>query len=288
LFATIRGCVLPGKTDEQSAIELADGELFVARGCLANGQMKEAAMRWTPSSSRERIAVTRRQPPKGKGSMRSVEESGLRNATAKEHLADFVRRLPCVSTLCDGQYIDALVEALYDDIRRFYWFGSLMDQKEHGERMMLFIDESRRQAPAIRATMNALSSVVDVTRKMATVPKAAAFLPVRVLHPGIRRAVDLMQKSYREDLSIRDLAASASLGKSQFMAAFKRETGMTPHDYIRRIRVNAAIKLLSAGEDVTRTCFEVGFSSLSGFRKAFVELAGMLPSEFRAGVRTRN
>jgi len=213
--------------------------------------------------------------------MRSVEGSDPRDAAARERLADFVKRLPYVSALYDDEYVDALIEALYDDIRSFYWSGSSMDEKELGERVRLLVDESRRQAPAVRATMDALASVVDVTRTRVSPPKVEASLPIRALHPGIQKAIGLMHERYREELQIPALAAAASLAKSQFMAAFKREAGMTPHDYIRRIRVDAAIRLLRSGEDVTRTCFEVGFSSLSGFRKAFVELAGMLPSDFQ-------
>jgi transcriptional regulator GlxA family with amidase domain len=210
-----------------------------------------------------------------------VNRLGDRDEGARERLAEFVRRLPYVSALYDEKYIDALVEALYDDIRSFHWSGRPVDGVELAERMKLLVDESRRQAPAIQAAMEGFASLVDVSRARVAAPNVDAALPIRALHPGIQKAIEKIAAGYADELDIRQLTESASLGKSQFMAAFKRETGMTPHEYIRRVRVEAAVRLLRSGTDVTRACFEVGFSSLGGFRKAFVELVGMLPSDFQ-------
>jgi AraC-like DNA-binding protein len=208
-------------------------------------------------------------------------DRGDRDEPARERLAEFVRRLPYVSALYDDEYVEALVEALYDDIRSFHWTGESVEDVELSERVRLLVDESLRQAPAIQAAMEGFASIVDVSRAKAAPPRVDDVLPIRVRHPGIRKAVERIVAGYAEELGIRQLAEAASLSRSQFMAAFKRETGITPHEYIRRVRVEAAMRLLRSGADVTRACFEVGFSSLSGFRKAFLELVGMLPSDFR-------
>ena len=98
-------------------------------------------------------------------------------------------------------------------------------------------------------------------------------------HPGIRLAILRIREKFGQNLTTEKLSEAAGLSKSQFMAAFKRETGFTPHEYLRRVRIGAALRLLQAGKNVTETCFEVGFTSLSGFKQAFVELTGVLPNE---------
>jgi len=41
------------------------------------------------------------------------------------------------------------------------------------------------------------------------------------------------------------------------------------------------MQLLREGSDVTRTCFAVGFTSMSGFEEAFFHVAGMKPVEYK-------
>jgi AraC-like DNA-binding protein len=107
---------------------------------------------------------------------------------------------------------------------------------------------------------------------------AAAY---RHRHPGVERARALIEREYRSPIALTDLSAAAGLGKSQLIAAFKRQLGSTPHDYLCRVRIEEAKRLLARGRGVTDAAFDVGFSSLSGFEEAFRRLAGIAPVEYR-------
>ena len=108
---------------------------------------------------------------------------------------------------------------------------------------------------------------------------------MRSHHPSVRRALERIQEGYAEPLSVDELARAAYMSKSRFIAVFKRETGVTPHEHLRKIRIEAAMKQIRSGKDVTEACFAVGYTSLSGFGEAFANLTGMKPGEYRAAVQ---
>jgi AraC family transcriptional regulator of adaptative response/methylated-DNA-[protein]-cysteine methyltransferase len=62
---------------------------------------------------------------------------------------------------------------------------------------------------------------------------------------------------------------------------FKRQYGMTFHAYQRGVRLGRAFEQLRSGEEITRTAFESGYDSLSGFNDAFRKVMGDTPSSSR-------
>jgi AraC-like DNA-binding protein len=131
------------------------------------------------------------------------------------------------------------------------------------------------------ATVECLVPLVSIGLLRSCLPELAAAPIPRIDHPGIERARRLIEAEFRSSLSLRELAAAAGLGRSQFVAAFKRHVGSTPHGYLRRVRVEEAKRRLARGRGVTETAFEVGFSSLGGFEEAFFSLVGVTPHEYR-------
>jgi AraC family transcriptional regulator of adaptative response/methylated-DNA-[protein]-cysteine methyltransferase len=62
---------------------------------------------------------------------------------------------------------------------------------------------------------------------------------------------------------------------------FKTQYGMTFHAYQRGVRLGKALGQLRNGAPVTRTAFESGYDSLSGFNDAFQQLVGRSPGASR-------
>src|SRR4029450_12100563 len=50
--------------------------------------------------------------------------------------------------------------------------------------------------------------------------------------PGIRRAVELLESHFAEDLSLDELASMAKMSRSHFAVMFRQLTGYTPHQYL--------------------------------------------------------
>jgi transcriptional regulator GlxA family with amidase domain len=84
------------------------------------------------------------------------------------------------------------------------------------------------------------------------------------------------------DLSVETLATRASLSPRQFARAFTAETGVTPGQYVDRVRVEAARRDL---EDSTRGVEEIsrarGYGTPEAMRRAFIRSLGVSPAEYR-------
>ncbi len=96
------------------------------------------------------------------------------------------------------------------------------------------------------------------------------------------KARDVMDRSFRDDLDVKALAAVALVSPAHFIRRFKATFGETPHRYLQRRRVERAMFLLRNTETtVTEICMEVGFSSLGTFSRTFTEIVGEAPSTYR-------
>ena len=89
-------------------------------------------------------------------------------------------------------------------------------------------------------------------------------------------------KRFRDDIRVEDVAESAGLSVPMARRLFKRYLGMGVHQFVRRMRLAQAHKLLAQGaSSVLAVSLEVGFSSLSGFYTAFEEIYGVQPGVVR-------
>ena len=84
----------------------------------------------------------------------------------------------------------------------------------------------------------------------------------------------------REPLDLVSLARRHALSYNAFREAFKEVAAYTPHKYIRLRRVQLAAQALREGYSVTEAAELVGFETLAGFYKAFLDIYGVSPQEF--------
>ena len=84
-----------------------------------------------------------------------------------------------------------------------------------------------------------------------------------------------------DDVAVADLAAQVGLSPSRLIRVFAALFGTTPHQLRTQARLDRARQLLAHGEDVTRVCMEVGFSSLGSFSALFTRWTGTPPSRYR-------
>src|SRR5207244_12806838 len=78
----------------------------------------------------------------------------------------------------------------------------------------------------------------------------------------------------------------AYLSPFHFHRQFTRAFGETPHEFLTRMRIDEAKKLLVREQlPVTEVCFAVGFESLGSFSTRFRNRTGYAPSQFQNGLR---
>lgn len=95
-----------------------------------------------------------------------------------------------------------------------------------------------------------------------------------------QRAKDMMDSHI--DVSLSHLARESALSVAHFGQAFKRSTGMAPHQWQLGRRISRAQALLAAtGLSIVEIALTCGFSSQSHFSTVFRERTGVKPLQWR-------
>lgn len=98
----------------------------------------------------------------------------------------------------------------------------------------------------------------------------------------IENIVEYMHQHFGEKITIEKLAKRANMSESHFIRVFKKETGLSPVDYLIALRIEKAKKLLRAGtKNVTEISMLCGFNSTSHFSSSFSRSEGISPSKYQ-------
>ena len=94
---------------------------------------------------------------------------------------------------------------------------------------------------------------------------------------------DYLNTHFTEELSLPQLANALGYSKYHISHIFKEKFGCSYNDYLKRLRAEHAMGLLThSGMTVTEICFSSGFSSLRSFYRAFHEVYGVAPRSVTA------
>jgi AraC-like DNA-binding protein/ligand-binding sensor protein len=103
--------------------------------------------------------------------------------------------------------------------------------------------------------------------------------------PSMTRARQFIDEHKAEDLSLKQVATVANMSSFYFCKKFHQAVGCTFTEYLARVRVEAAKKmLLNPNARVSEVAFEAGFQSITHFNRVFKNLLGQSPTEYRAAL----
>lgn len=101
------------------------------------------------------------------------------------------------------------------------------------------------------------------------------------------KARDVLNDRYADQLSLDDIADAVGVEPERLARGFRRAYGESLGDYLRRIRVNAAARLLaSTDEPISRVAGEVGFADQSHLTRWFARYLETTPGRYRGATRS--
>jgi len=121
-----------------------------------------------------------------------------------------------------------------------------------------------------------------VQRLAASAPRKAGPAATVGGADAVQRISGFIASHYSDDLTIADIAASVGLHPNYAMNAFKEACGMSLWEYVLRLRIGHAQRLLLTSDaKITQIAYDCGFNSASRFYAAFARVCGQSPKEYR-------
>lgn len=182
-----------------------------------------------------------------------------------------------------------------------HWIRSSLNNE------MLYVDVNREEAKALRCECYILAMTPLLNALMqTTLPEHVAAkttqhidrlydllrvelqtaleVPLSVVMPSDKRIHEMAKAAFTDPnvaASIEDWLASVAASRKTIERLFVAETGMTPAQWIRHVRILHAISKLATGEKVSSVALDMGYESLSAFSYMFRKTLGVSPKTFQ-------
>lgn len=102
---------------------------------------------------------------------------------------------------------------------------------------------------------------------------------------SIDRAIRHIEKNFKEELNLEELAEKFNYSSSYLSKLFKTELGINFYEYLIRCRLQHAVSDLGGERKIADIAMENGFSDVRAFNKMFRRHFGATPSEYRSQLK---
>ena len=102
----------------------------------------------------------------------------------------------------------------------------------------------------------------------------------------VRRALEWIRRNFDQTLRTETLAEIAGMSVPSFHRHFRAATAMSPLQYQKALRLQAARRLLTANAEAARAAYAVGYESASQFSRDYARFFGAPPSHDARRLRT--
>lgn len=136
------------------------------------------------------------------------------------------------------------------------------------------MDEDRplRQVAIESLVLSFLLEVISCSRKQQR----------NEISPAIQKVKNYIEDNLDQDISVDNMAKISGLSTYWFKEKFKKETGLSPADFVSRRKIQEAKKhLVSDTKSITDIAFSLGFSSSQYFATVFKRYTGTTPTKYR-------
>lgn len=103
----------------------------------------------------------------------------------------------------------------------------------------------------------------------------------------VQRAILFVTQRFKEEISMEQTAEYVNLSPYYFSKLFKLQTGENFSDYLTRLRIEEAKRLIAERSlSLKEICYEVGYKDPNYFSRVFKKAVGISPSEYRQQIET--
>ncbi|HXS06028.1 MAG TPA: AraC family transcriptional regulator [Rhizomicrobium sp.] len=133
---------------------------------------------------------------------------------------------------------------------------------------------------ALHAAVTSIAARLFESRQLACGNEAV--IPEGPADGSLHEVLRHMRREYWRHWKIEELARLGQMSAPHFFRRFRKATGSSPVDWLRRERINQAKRRLSEGEDRIRAiAAELGYSDPFYFSRDFKKLTGLSPRRYR-------
>ena len=105
----------------------------------------------------------------------------------------------------------------------------------------------------------------------------------------VNRVVEVIEQHLTEPVTVQSIADELGWNRCYVSTQFKQETGISLHDFINRMKIDEATRLLvTTDRSIASIASLLAFCSPSHFQSIFRKVTGMNPSKYREGVRKKS
>lgn len=107
------------------------------------------------------------------------------------------------------------------------------------------------------------------------------FSAYKSVTPQIKELRQILEFSPEITINIEKMAKSAYMSKYHFIRKFKKETGLTPHQFQIQNKIRKAQRIFNNSENLAKLAIETGFFDQSHFIRYFKKIVGLTPSDYK-------
>lgn len=171
-----------------------------------------------------------------------------------EAQASYLNAWPRSMVLCDAEQCAALMRDV-----------AMAEQEGNGRRLI--------------SSVMLLSEMLEQERR---IQQEVSRVPTEKTRETIRRGMAYMKEHFREKCTLGEVAAYVGRSAIYFHDTFEEVTGESPYEYITRLRLDEAKKLLAfTSEEPANIAVQCGYGSQSYFNYVFKKAMGVTPLTYR-------
>lgn len=236
--------------------------------------------------------------------------AAARDPALVEWIAEAATTARRIASVCSGVFLLAATGLLAGRRVTSHWSRDAQLRREHPELTVdtrpIFVRDGRVWTSAgVTAGMDLALALVEDDLGRDVAHTVAQHLVLFLRRPGsqaqfsvplwsaqpatdpIRTAVSAVHADPGAPHTPADLAARAGLSLRHFQRRFAAELGVGPAEYVERVRVEAAQRALTGGDDpVTAVARRCGLGSSESLRRAFHRHCGVTPTDYRNRFRS--